>query len=224
MSSDSDIYLPGQPVPLPSGPQPQLGQGLYSKNGEVRASLVGTPQREGAVSIAILLRSMQINKGHLRQTLSITRRKPKAPSLNSVVLGQITRLSPTQAYLAISVVDGIPLPYGEEFQGMIRAQDVRATEKDKVKIAECFRGGDVVKGIVVRCSQLSHMFLSLTTIRQISLGDARSYYVSTARNDLGVIFATSEAGASMEPVSWQEMRCTKTGRLEKRKCAKPEGL
>lgn len=30
--------------------------------------------------------------------------------------------------------------------------------------------------------------------RQISLGDARSYYLSTARNDLGVIFANSEAG------------------------------
>ena len=31
-------------------------------------------------------------------------------------------------------------------------------------------------------------------VQQISLGDARSYYVTTARNDLGVIFATSEAG------------------------------
>lgn len=77
---------------------------------------------------------------------------------------------------------------------------------------------------------------------QISLGDARSYYITTARNDLGVIFATSEAGehdyqllcdllnfaacigATMEPVSWQEMRCPKTGRIERRKCAKPEGL
>jgi exosome complex component CSL4 len=79
-------------------------------------------------------------------------------------------------------------------------------------------------------------------IVQISLGDARNYYVTTARNDLGVIFATSEAGmitncpsiltfisyivpgATMEPVSWQEMRCPKTGRIEKRKCAKPENL
>lgn len=76
---------------------------------------------------------------------------------------------------------------------------------------------------------------------QLSLGDARSYYVTTARNDLGVIFATSEAGkavncfcrrlaltrilgATMEPVSWQEMRCPKTGKIEKRKCAKPEGM
>lgn len=34
----------------------------------------------------------------------------------------------------------------------------------------------------------------LTLIAKISLGDARSYFVTTARNDLGVIFATSEAG------------------------------
>jgi exosome complex component CSL4 len=31
---------------------------------------------------------------------------------------------------------------------------------------------------------------------KISLGDVRSYFVTTARNDLGVIFATSEAGIS----------------------------
>ena len=31
-------------------------------------------------------------------------------------------------------------------------------------------------------------------------------------------------GGTMEPVSWQEMRCRKTGKVEKRKCAKPEGL
>ena len=43
----------------------------------------------------------------------------------------------------------MPLPAGEEFTGVIRVQDVRATEKDKVKIADCFRGGDVVKGLVV---------------------------------------------------------------------------
>lgn len=33
---------------------------------------------------------------------------------------------------------------------------------------------------------------------QISLGDARSYYVTTARNDLGVIFATSEDGNTLD--------------------------
>ncbi|KAI0963824.1 hypothetical protein AcW1_000792 [Taiwanofungus camphoratus] len=164
----SDLVLPGQPIPLPRGPVPQLGSGIYIKDGHVRASLAGVPQYEGS-------------------TLAISRTRPHPPIPNSVVLGSVTRLSPLQAVLSITV-------------------DVRATEKDKVKIADCFRGGDVVKGLV------------------ISLGDARSYYVTTARNDLGVIFATSEAGATMEPVSWQEMRCPRTGRIEKRKCAKPEGL
>jgi len=156
-----------------------------------------------------------------------------------VVLGTVTRLSPVQALLSIGVVDGVPLPAGEEFVGVVRTQDVRATEKDRVKIGDCFRGGDVVRGVVVRifCSTAAPM----QTKFQMSLGDARSYFVTTARNDLGVIFATSEAGrkamlaghgpnshlrtgSTLEPVSWQEMRCAKTGRLEKRKCAKPEDL
>ncbi|KAJ8596992.1 hypothetical protein M405DRAFT_804619 [Rhizopogon salebrosus TDB-379] len=183
----SDILLPGQPVSLPRGPAPNLGSGLYIKDGQARASLVGIAQYDGP-------------------TLAISRVRSHPPAANSIVLGTITRLSPLQAMMSISVVDGVPLPAGEEFNGVIRTQDVRATEKDKVKIGDCFRGGDIVKGIV------------------ISLGDARSYYISTARNDLGVIFGTSEAGASMEPVSWQEMRCPKTGRIEKRKCAKPEKL
>ena len=54
-----------------------------------------------------------------------------------------------QAIISITVVDGVPVPHGEDFTGVIRSQDVRATEKDKVKLVECFRGGDVVKGIVV---------------------------------------------------------------------------
>lgn len=65
------------------------------------------------------------------------------------MLGTVTRLSPLQAMVSISVVDGVPLAVGEEFNGVIRTQDVRATEKDKVKISDCFRGGDVIKGIVV---------------------------------------------------------------------------
>ncbi|KAG6820373.1 hypothetical protein H0H93_001344 [Arthromyces matolae] len=187
MTSESDIFLPGQPIPLPRGPAPQLGPGVYSRNSLLRASLLGVPRNDGSA-------------------LTISRIRPHPPAPNSVVLGSVTRLSPLQAMLSITVVDGVPLPSGEEFTGVIRTQDVRATEKDKVKIADCFRGGDVVRGLV------------------ISLGDARSYFVTTARNDLGVIFATSEAGATMEPISWQEMRCPKTGKLEKRKCAKPENV
>ena len=58
-------------------------------------------------------------------------------------------------------------------------------------------------------------------IRQISLGDQSSYYLSTASNELGVIMATSEAGNTMYPVSWKEYRDPETGMSEPRKVAKP---
>ena len=56
---------------------------------------------------------------------------------------------------------------------------------------------------------------------QISLGDQSNYYLSTARNELGVIMAKSEAGNTMVPVSWKEFRDPVTGERESRKVAKP---
>lgn len=42
---------------------------------------------------------------------------------------------------------------GEEWAGVIRREDVRATEKDRVVCQEGFRVGDVVRGVVVcECS------------------------------------------------------------------------
>ena len=56
---------------------------------------------------------------------------------------------------------------------------------------------------------------------KISLGDQSSYYLSTAKNELGVIMATSESGNAMHPVSWKEFRDPVTGERELRKVAKP---
>lgn len=51
------------------------------------------------------------------------------------------------ANVNIQLVEGTPC--AQEFQGIIRSQDVRQTEKDKVKVWACFRPGDVVKASVV---------------------------------------------------------------------------
>jgi len=53
---------------------------------------------------------------------------------------------------------------------------VRSTEIDKVEIYKCFRPGDIVKA------------------EFISLGDSRSYFLSTSKNEYGVLYATSVAG------------------------------
>ena len=90
------------------------------------------------------------------------------------IIGRVTRVTPRQATVSILVVNDIPCGGalghgagargnhaagegidGTDFQGVIRAQDVRSTEKDSVVLKECFRPGDIIRATV------------------ISLGDAR---------------------------------------------------
>lgn len=73
-------------------------------------------------------------------------------------------------------------------------------------MGESYRVGDVVRGVV------------------ISLGDERTYFVGTGRNEYGVVMARSEGGGVMCPVSWREMREVEGGErgaVELRKVAKP---
>lgn len=79
------------------------------------------------------------------------------PVVGSTVLCKVTRITPKQASVAILVVGETVLE--GEWAGVIRVQDVRATEKDRVKVGESFRPGDVVRAIVV-----SHVFLGWRSI------------------------------------------------------------
>ncbi|KAL1936097.1 hypothetical protein VTP01DRAFT_231 [Rhizomucor pusillus] len=166
------------------------GPGTYEREGLLYASVVG------------FRRIRTRDEGKL-PVMSVTREKEQSavPEVGSIVTGKVIRVSPHTAVIAIMVVGDTPCR--EDFLGSIRSQDVRATEKDKVKIYNSFRPGDIVRAEV------------------ISLGDARHYMLSTAKNELGVIFATSVAGATMIPISWQEMQCPITKTIEYRKCAKP---
>ncbi|KAI0381879.1 hypothetical protein F5Y04DRAFT_61603 [Hypomontagnella monticulosa] len=139
-------------------------------------------------------------------TISVSRsgiaeKREVLPEVGNVVLCRVTRITPRHASVAILVVGDTVLE--AEWQGIIRVQDVRATEKDRVKIYESFRPGDIVRAQV------------------ISLGDQANYYLATASNELGVIMATSEAGNTMYPVSWKEYKDPETGISEPRKVAKP---
>lgn len=62
-----------------------------------------------------------------------------------------------------------------------RKQDVRATEVDAVAIADSYRPGDLVLAEV------------------LSLGDSRSYFLGTARNELGVVHARHFASGGNTP-------------------------
>ncbi|XP_019246233.1 PREDICTED: exosome complex component CSL4 [Nicotiana attenuata] len=139
-----------------------------------------------------------------RPTVEVTGHKAHGavPQPGSVVFARVTKVMPRMASADIVCVDSKSVR--EKFTGIIRQQDVRATEIDKVDMHLSFRPGDIVRALV------------------LSLGDARAYYLSTAKNELGVVSAESAAGGTMVPISWTEMQCPLTGQVEQRKVAKVE--
>lgn len=264
-SSTGRLLLPGQPVSVSSSSKAQLelGTGTYARGDYILSSLVGYESRTPSSSTASTsaFASGTTNKpspaSSKTETVSISGVENRfvVPRPDSTVIARVTRVTPRQAYLSILIVDGQPCGSsssssstfvqsglgnhaagegdGVDFQGVVRSQDVRTTEKDKVKLADCFRPGDIVRATV------------------ISLGDARSYYLSTAGNSLGVIYAMSATSASatseekedgatvvagvrgagwsisgnpMVPISWNQMIDPLTGVVENRKCAKPDSI
>ena len=190
--SNPSIVLPGQSLGPTSANN--VGTGTHIHDNQLYASLAGS-----------LISTPSASKASKVPTVSINRPPGVLlPEVGTVVLGTITRTNPRQANLSMLALGSSgdhvltePLP------GVIRQQDIRATEIDKVKVNESFRVGDVVRAVV------------------ISLGDERSYYLSTAKNELGVVMAVSEWDNQMVPVSWREFLDERMGTRETRKVAKP---
>lgn len=172
----------------------KAGKGAYvaKHNGLVYASLTG------------LLRTLSPppSSPDQRPTVEVTGHKAHGPvpEPGSVVIARVTKVMTRMASADIMCVGSKSVR--EKFSGIIRQQDVRATEIDKVDMHSSFRPGDIVRASV------------------LSLGDARAYFLSTAKNDLGVVSAESTAGGTMVPISWTEMQCPLTGQTEQRKVAK----
>lgn len=168
----------------------QAGAGTYVRDQHVHASLVGLRVVTPAPD------------GGGLPTVSVARREAgvAVPFVGCVVTAKVTKINPRFAQVQILCVGRHPVK--ESFSGVIRKADIRAHEVDKVEVEASFRPGDVVRAEV------------------ISLGGSRSYFLSTAKNELGVVAATSEAGHPMVPISWEHMQCPVTLVKESRKVAK----
>jgi exosome complex component CSL4 len=206
----STIAIPGQL--LGDTTTYLAGPGTHVYESKIYASIIG--------SIVTIPTSSKSTK----PTISVPRDTPtpstlqtsttsSLPVVGSIVLCRITRVQQRQAIVTVLVVNPSPsssiVPYTSttneelQFQAVLRREDVRAYEKDKIIMNEMYRVGDIIRASV------------------ISLGDERNYYVSTAGNEFGVVVATSEEDNAMVPASWREMRDVVTGKGEGRKVAKP---
>lgn len=185
------MCLPGQCLCLADSVYVS-GQGTYERQGYIYSTLAGTVDVVEKDNTKII----EVQNG--QHTL--------VPSQGDIVTAQIQII--TQQYCKCQIKCIGDKVLGRPYRGIIRKEDVRATEKDRVEIYKSFRPGDVV------------------VARVLPITEAHTYQLSTAENELGVVTAHSEHGHVMVPISWTEMQCTKTFVKECRKVARivPEGM
>ncbi|KAJ1630996.1 hypothetical protein T492DRAFT_998882 [Pavlovales sp. CCMP2436] len=175
---------------LGQSPAVAAGPGTYVDNGgSVRACVVGVVRHAGGGGPTV-----SVDAGGRAQTSLL-------PKVGDIVSCKVVRINPRVANVDITCTAGGSVVLQETCSGIIRKEDVRQFDQDSVEMFKCMRPGDVINA------------------RVLSLGDSRSYYLSTAENELGVILAKSVSGATMVPLSHEEMQCPKTQVVELRKVA-----
>jgi len=159
------VAIPGQL--LGSSSKYVAGPGTHIHESNLYSSLLGTvnitqPEKGPGPAkrmhrIAALNTSNPSSNSNTLPTISVlptshstTEQQDKRevlPEVGNIVLCRVTRITPREATVAILVVGDAVL--SSQWQGVVRAQDVRATEKDRVKIYDSFRPGDIVRAQVV---------------------------------------------------------------------------
>ena len=122
------------------------------------------------------------------------------PEKNDIVLCRVISIGYALTKVVILCVNNSKVK--QPLYGIIRREEIRATERDSVSVFNSYHPCDIIRA------------------RVLSIGDTQGYTLTTAENELGVILAKSTAGGHMIPISWCEMQCTCTGIREKRKVAK----
>lgn len=176
-TTSSSVVIPGQFLGSTSRYKP--GPGTHIHHSSLCSSVLGvvhiTQPNKGPGPTKRLNKIVQAPTLTELPTISVSRsgiseKREVLPEVGNVVLCRVIRISPRQAVVAILICGDTVLE--AEWQGVIRVQDVRATEKDKVKIYESFRPGDIVRAEVVSlgpealkprvCADRNHRFLSET--------------------------------------------------------------
>ncbi|XP_022214699.2 exosome complex component CSL4 [Drosophila obscura] len=194
MSSEGDentiVCLPGERLCRVED-SVVLGIGTYEQNGYVYAS------KSGVVNIEESGENCQVVSVH-KPGFHLT-----IPATGDVVTARVLVTTPKFAKCAIFCVRNVLLE--SSYRGLLRKEDVRETEKDRVDIYKSFKPGDVILARVI--NQMEQSFL-----------------LTTAETELGVVVAyASDARKTrvpMVPVGWSEMQCPLTTIKEPRKVAK----
>ncbi|CAH2096898.1 unnamed protein product [Euphydryas editha] len=191
------ICIPGMRL-SPSDKEHISGPGTYELKGYIYASLAG------------ILKMEQDESTKATKVSVISSRTPSVlPMTGDIVTAKVTVVNSRQVQCVILCVG--PSVLVRPYKGILKKEDIKFTDKDRIDPYKCFRPGDVILA------------------RVLPMTEIHWYHLSTAENELGVVIATAEGspqGVSMLPISWSEMQCPKTLIKEPRKVARviPENI
>lgn len=180
------ICVPGQRLCV-SDKVNIAGPGTYEQQGYIYSKLAGvvkltTDEKTCTVSI----------HGITEQSI--------VPAPGDIVTAMVTMVNQRFCKCSIKCIGDIILT--RPYRGILRKEDVRAIDKDRVEMYKSYRPGDIILA------------------RVMPMTEAHTYQLSTAENELGVAIAQSEEGIAMIPISWTQMQCPKSMSKEFRKVAK----
>ncbi|XP_026754437.1 exosome complex component CSL4 [Galleria mellonella] len=174
------------------------GPGTYELKGYIYAALAGI---------------LKMEKDENTKATIVSVESPRTPSVlpktGDIITGKVTVVNSRMVNCIILCVG--PSVLVRPYRAVLKKEDIKATDKDRIDPYKCFRPGDVILA------------------RVLPMTEIHWYHLSTAENELGVVLATAEGspqGVSMIPISWSEMQCPKTLVKEPRKVARviPENI
>ncbi|CAF4838554.1 exosome complex component CSL4 [Pieris napi] len=190
-TEDIKICIPGMRISA-SNKETMSGAGTYELDGYIYTYLAG-------------ILKTQYDEVKKANILSIE--SPKSPSvlpqMGDIATARVIAVNSRLVQCQILCVG--PTVLARPYRGILKKEDIRDMDKDRIDPYKCFRPGDVILARVLPMTEL------------------HAYHLSTAENELGVVIATAEGspqGVSMVPISWSEMQCPTTLNKEPRKVAR----
>ena len=164
------LVFPGDTLE-PDGSAHLAGNGAYFDEGPkgsvIRASVVGQV-------------TIEIADGGKKHYSVVSRGDTGADmklDVDDYVLARATKVLQQQVAVDIIIAGDVKLRLVAK--GLIRREDMRASETDTLVMTDCFRPGDII-----RCKVLS-------------LGDRRQYFLGTAEKSCGVVYAKSRTSQEL---------------------------
>lgn len=99
------------------------------------------------------------------------------PQIGSLVTCRVLSITANVVRLSIHCIEDKVLK--QPFKALLRKEQIRDFEKDKIQIWKCFRPSDIILAKVV------------------GIGENHNFLVTTAENELGVVVALNQSGLGL---------------------------